>query len=518
MFYRFLKSIRYSRLARLLLLSSILLCLLAYWGVHTVRAMQSMQFQGGFSYASEQTQGLPLLEPTFIPFASQYVAQPGTPIYSRNLFHPNEGCNWAGVGGQVFDADSRPVKKLVVELNGVVNGKNVYAMVLTGNAPAYGPGGFEFEFASGPINTQGALRLVIYDLQGNHLSEQVYFDTYSDCGRNLVMINFVASGSQPTISPQPTQTAVTPTSPTPTPTSQKPTPSPDFLSTSSIPIGLKYVPQPGSPIYTNNIFHSEKGCNWLGIGGQVLGANAVPVQKLVVEMGGKLSGKGVFKLVLTGSATVVGPGGFEFQIASNPIKSEGALWLVFYDLAGHGLSERAYFNTFEDCNRNQVLFNFVEAGSQPTATTPVITNPTTPVTPTPSRTSTPLPPTAQYILQPGSPVYQPNLFHPDIGCRWMGVAGQVFGVDARSVKQLVVELGGALNGKSISVLGMTGNNAVYGPGGFELQITGQPMASQGSLWLVLYDLGGNRLSEPTYFNTYGDCERNLVLVNFVRGR
>lgn len=512
MFYRFIKSIRCSWLARLLL-PIILICLLVYGGVYPAKAMQSMRVLGGFRYASGQTQGLSLFEPTSIPFASKYIPQPGTPIYSSNLFHPNQGCNWAGVGGQVFDAASQPVQKLVVELNGVVSGKIVYALELTGSASAYGPGGFEFEFAGGPVKTQRAFWLVIYDLQGNHLSEPVYFDTYSDCGRNLVMINFVASSSQPTTSPTPTQTAVMPTSPTPVPTSQALTPSPS--PTSAV---IKYVPQSGLPIYTNNIFHSEKGCKWLGIGGQVLGANAVPVQKLVVELGGKLSGKDVYKLVLTGSATVIGPGGFEFQIASNPIKSEEALWLLFYDMAGRRLSERAYFNTYEDCSRNQVIFNFIEAGSQPTATTPVMPNPTKPVTPTPSRTPTPLPPTARYILQPGSPAYLTNIFHPDMSCRWMGVAGQVFGADAQPVKQLVVELGGSLNGKNMSVLGLTGNNPAYGPGGFELEITGRPTASQSSLWLVLYDLGGNRLSEPTYFNTYGDCERNLILVNFVQRR
>lgn len=504
MFYSFLKSINYARLARLLVLPSIMLCLWAYEEVHPAGAMQSIHVQGGYKLAAA-------LELTFTPSASQYVPQPGTPIYSSNLFHPDKGCNWAGVGGQIFDAESQPVQKLVVELNGKVNGKNVYALELTGSAPAYGPGGFEFEFSSGPMNTQGSFSLVIYDLQGNHHSKPVYFDTYSDCGRNLVMINFIDSGSPTSILPTSTPTTLTPTSLLPIPASQTPTPLPSTTS-----VVNKFVPQPGSPTFTNNIFHSEKGCNWLGISGQVLGVNAVPVQKLVVVLGGKLSGKDIFKLVLTGSATAVGPGGFEFQIASNPIKSEGALWLVFYDLTGHRLSERAYFNTFEDCNRNQVLFNFVDSGSQPTATIPIITNPTKPVTPAPSRTSTPLPSTPQYMLQPGSPAYQTNIFHPDLGCRWMGVAGQVFSADGQPVKQLVVEMGGALSGKNLSVLGMTGNNPVYGPGGFELEIASQPMATQGNLWLVLYDLSGNRLSELIYFNTYGDCERNLVLVNFIR--
>jgi len=532
MFPGFLNSIFNSSWTRFIILASLLLGIFMLMGVEQTGAMQAVpnQITGVFHQA---------LEPTIAAAATIYVPQPGMPLQTKNLFHPNEGCNWAGVGGQVFDASSVPVRNLVIEMDGVVNGRAIFSLATTGSAPTYGPGGYEFTFASGPVNTQDALWLTVYDLRGNRLSEPLYFDTSSDCDHTLVLINYMAVGTQPTSTLTSLPPTITPTSTslplvTSTATSTNPTLSPTRIpgtvtsTATSVPGAYKYIPQSGAPKYTNNTFHSEKGCAWAGISGQIFGLDGNPVQKLVVEMGGVLNANNVFKLTLSGNAPIVGPGGFDFQISTNPVRTQGSLYLSVYDLAGRRLSDKVYFGTYDDCNRNQVLFNFIESGSQPTVTTPPAatstpTSPQTPTrtptlskTPTPSRTPTPIPVGVTYMLQPGSPVYQKNFSHPDLGCNWNGVVGQVFGKDGLPVKQIVVELGGKLNGINQSVLGLTGNNPAYGPGGFELGINTTPTASQNSLWLVLYDLAGKKLTEQIYFNTYGDCEHNLAVINFTQ--
>jgi hypothetical protein len=122
---------------------------------------------------------------------------------------------------------------------------------------------------------------------------------------------------------------------------------------------ISYKLQPGSPLAMENIFHQERGCNWMGIGGQVFGESGQPIGMLVVEIGGQLDGEKKEALTLTGSASQWGPGGFEFDLAEKPILSSGSLWVQVLDLEGNPLSERVYIDTFDDCERATVMVNFI---------------------------------------------------------------------------------------------------------------------------------------------------------------
>ena len=61
---------------------------------------------------------------------------------------------------------------------------------MTGLAPQYGQGGFEFTLANQLIATTGTLWIQLLDQQNLPLSERIYFDTYNDCEKNLVIIYF----------------------------------------------------------------------------------------------------------------------------------------------------------------------------------------------------------------------------------------------------------------------------------------------------------------------------------------
>jgi hypothetical protein len=128
----------------------------------------------------------------------------------------------------------------------------------------------------------------------------------------------------------------------------------------------------------------------------------------------------------------------------------------------------------------------------------------------------PTPAIPPYIQQPGSPAALPNFTHPDLGCNWMGVAGQVFDTAANPESLVVVKLGGDLAGVTIDQLGITGSAPAYGPGGYEFMLMGRPIGSAQDLWLQLYDLQGNAVSNKVFFDTFNDCARNLILVNFVK--
>jgi hypothetical protein len=121
----------------------------------------------------------------------QYRQQPGTPMAMDNIFHPELGCNWMGVGGQVFGESGQPVGMLVVEVGGVLEGEDVTALTLTGSASQWGPAGYEFNLAEIPTLSSGSLWVQLLDLEGHPLSERVHFDTFENCEQAAILVNFV---------------------------------------------------------------------------------------------------------------------------------------------------------------------------------------------------------------------------------------------------------------------------------------------------------------------------------------
>ncbi len=104
--------------------------------------------------------------------------------------HPDEGCSWFGIGGQVFDIQGSPLVGLTIQLGGSVNGKPVNMLSLTGTATQYGPAGFEFSLGDQPAATSGSLWIQLLDQAGLALSDRVRIDTSDDCSQNLVLVNF----------------------------------------------------------------------------------------------------------------------------------------------------------------------------------------------------------------------------------------------------------------------------------------------------------------------------------------
>lgn len=143
--------------------------------------------------------------------------------------------------------------------------------------------------------------------------------------------------------------------------------------------------------------------------------------------------------------------------------------------------------------------------SEPALTETVSIPPTATLVPTP---------TPHFVVQPGTPLGTSNIVEPDSSCDWMGIGGQVFDQDNVPVNDLIVEVGGTILGNQISQLAITGNAPIFGPGGYLIELGDMPMASDGTLWMLLY-LDGVPQSEKIFLNTYAECERNLLIINFM---
>jgi hypothetical protein len=121
------------------------------------------------------------------------------------------------------------------------------------------------------------------------------------------------------------------------------------------------------------------------------------------------------------------------------------------------------------------------------------------------------------ILQPGSPVYIPNFAHPDAGCNWAGVAGQVFDKNGNPVSGYTLVVSGNIGGQAVSVSGVTGAAQAYGVGGYEAQFAGAPFSSSGMLTVFLLNTDLKQIAAPVPLTTYADCQMNLILLNFKTG-
>ncbi len=151
----------------------------------------------------------------------------------------------------------------------------------------------------------------------------------------------------------------------------------------------------------------------------------------------------------------------------------------------------------------------------PAATATPVVEPAT-ATPTPAVSPTPMP----YGLQPGSPAYLTStIWHPDEGCNYLGVAGQLLDTNGQPLVGLpvAIKVEGTLADAPVQFVAIPGTAPHVGPAGFEITLADHPIASQHTLYIQVVDLNNFfPLSEPVYFDTHDTCEENVVLINFQR--
>ena len=143
----------------------------------------------------------PTPEDTAIPTANiesgtSFSVQEGSPSHTENTAHPESGCNWLGVAGQVFDSEGLPVSGILVESGGMLGETEISGLTITGMAPIYGDGGFEIVLGDSPVSSDGDIWIQLLDQANLPLSEKIYIQTYDSCDSNLVKINFAQNLSE----------------------------------------------------------------------------------------------------------------------------------------------------------------------------------------------------------------------------------------------------------------------------------------------------------------------------------
>ncbi len=132
--------------------------------------------------------------------------------------------------------------------------------------------------------------------------------------------------------------------------------------------------------------------------------------------------------------------------------------------------------------------------------------------PTPKPTFTRAPNNYTFTLQPGSPTYLTNFINTS-GCNWFGIVGRAFGLDGNPVINLTVHLeGGGINADTVTGSGPS----AMGPGSYELPISDHPIQTTNTYQVQLRNNTGTNLSDVYAIPTYGDCSKNLVMVNFAQ--
>jgi hypothetical protein len=132
----------------------------------------------------------PTATPGVSPTPAPFGLQAGSPAGIPNIAN-NQGCDWMGVGGQVFDLNDAPiVASLTVHIEGELGGLPVDRDALTGSAPSLGPAGYVLNLADHPIASSGTLFVQLLDNAGAPLSESIAIDTFSSCDQNLILVNW----------------------------------------------------------------------------------------------------------------------------------------------------------------------------------------------------------------------------------------------------------------------------------------------------------------------------------------
>jgi hypothetical protein len=174
-----------------------------------------------------------------------------------------------------------------------------------------------------------------------------------------IIVTLPSKTSQPTIelptqTPTPEKTGI----PTRTQANVNPAPNTQTATPNAKPETWIYESQAGSPKYTKNFAHPESACKWSGIAGQVFGPNGAPQSDVVVVVSGDSNGTPVDLLGFTGASVAYGEGAFEMEFPKGPVRTYDSIQIQLFDLAGNQLSKAYSFDTYADCTKNLVVFNF----------------------------------------------------------------------------------------------------------------------------------------------------------------
>lgn len=116
--------------------------------------------------------------------------------------------------------------------------------------------------------------------------------------------------------------------------------------------------QEGYPQYLPAFTQPQAGCAWVGVAGQVLDQNGQPMEGVLVVVKGYFNGILIESMVLSGLSSAYGPAGYEIKIGEQSADSSNALTIQLLNERFEPLSDAYPVDTFDDCQKNLILYNF----------------------------------------------------------------------------------------------------------------------------------------------------------------
>ncbi len=192
-------------------------------------------------------------------------------------------------------------------------------------------------------------------------------------------------------------------------------------------------------------------------------------------------------------------------------------------------NQAAEIQTSEGTPTAPTLENEIEAATQPAETEVQFTEPTTTPTAAPAVTLPPFPTATPVVINTLSPTLtnEPNKFAAQDGtpsylpysggCTGLYLAGNITDLDDNPVMLMTVRASGTLGGEDILIEALSGSNTDYTVSGWEIKLSDTMVASTGEIIVALYRQGGwEPISEEVRIDTFNDCSRNLIVVNFIQ--
>lgn len=146
--------------------------------------------------------------------------------------------------------------------------------------------------------------------------------------------------------------------------------------------------------------------------------------------------------------------------------------------------------------------------------------PTATYTPEPTLTHTPTPTEKPmpFVIK-GTPKGYPNsMLFPQYSCEeYLFIGGEILDLRDAPILGLTVKLGGTYGGSPVDLTSESGDVTVYGESGFGFVIENQRIR-ESDFTIQLFDANGEALSAQTYLSITGNCDSNLVIVNYKQVR
>lgn len=141
----------------------------------------------------------------------------------------------------------------------------------------------------------------------------------------------------------------------------------------------------------------------------------------------------------------------------------------------------------------------------PTTTEVVITTLTPSVTPSGAM---------HFVAQTGTPTYSS---HPN-GCDGIYLVGNVIDINGSPLVHMTVDAGGSLGGATIDPEPSdSGSHPEFSASGWQIKISDTLVDSTNSVYVALYTVASDDpVSDLIFVNTFNDCDRNMIMVNFTQ--